>query len=60
MGDVFNAGFIYAFLGGKEAEDCLIFANACAAVYIGKKRMQNVFPTITEVKNQYKLKGKRK
>jgi sugar/nucleoside kinase (ribokinase family) len=60
VGDVFNAGFIYAFLGGKEAEDCLIFANACAAVYIGKKRMQNVFPTITEVKNQYKLKVKRK
>ncbi len=53
-GDVFNAGFIYAVLTGKEAEDCLRFANACAAVYISAKRMENPFPALKEVKNLYK------
>ncbi len=54
VGDVFNAGFIYAFLRGREAEECLKFANACAATYISKKRLGNVFPTIKEVENLYK------
>lgn len=54
VGDVFNAGFIYAFWGGREAEECLKFANACAATYISKKRLGNVFPTIKEVENLYK------
>jgi ribokinase len=52
-GDVFNAGFIYAFLEDKEAEECLRFANACAAAYISTKRRGNVFPTIKEVENLY-------
>jgi len=55
VGDVFNAGFIYAFLGGKEAGEGLSFANACAAIHISKKRLGNVFPTIKEVENLYKL-----
>ncbi|MHC1600425.1 MAG: carbohydrate kinase family protein [Candidatus Methanospirareceae archaeon] len=54
VGDVFNAGFIYAVLEGKEAEECLRFANACAAAYISKKRRENVFPVIEEVENLYK------
>ncbi|MCK4476524.1 MAG: carbohydrate kinase family protein [Methanophagales archaeon] len=49
VGDVFNAGFIYAFLGGKDAKECLKFANACAATHISKKRLRNVFPTIKDV-----------
>jgi sugar/nucleoside kinase (ribokinase family) len=54
VGDVFNAGFIYAFLKGKAAEECLRFANACAAIHISKKRVGNVFPTVKEVENLYK------
>jgi sugar/nucleoside kinase (ribokinase family) len=53
-GDVFNAGFIYAVLIGREAEDCLRFANACAAAYISAKRMKNPFPALKEVENLYK------
>ncbi len=53
VGDVFNAGFIYAVLGGKEAGECLRFANACAAAYISTKRRGDVFPTITEVESLY-------
>ncbi|MCW3135067.1 MAG: carbohydrate kinase family protein [Methanophagales archaeon] len=49
VGDVFNAGFIYAFLEGKDAEECLKFANACAAAHISKKRLRNVVPTIKDV-----------
>jgi sugar/nucleoside kinase (ribokinase family) len=54
VGDVFNAGFIYAFLKGKAAEECLRFANACAAIHISKKRVGNVFPIVKEVENLYK------
>lgn len=54
VGDVFNAGFIYALLEGKEAKECLRFANACAAAYISTKRRGNVFPTLKEVENLYK------
>ena len=53
-GDVFNAGFIYAVLTGREAEDCLRFANACAAVYISTTRIKNPFPTVKAVENLYK------
>ncbi|HDS45170.1 MAG TPA: carbohydrate kinase family protein [Methanomicrobia archaeon] len=52
-GDVFNAGFIYAFLAGKEAEECLRFANACAALYITRKSVSTVFPSLDEVKDFY-------
>jgi len=54
VGDVFNAGFIYALLEGKEAKECLRFANACAAAYISTKRRGNAFPTLKEVENLYK------
>jgi len=48
VGDVFNAGFIFAFLREKEAVECLRFANACAATHISKRRVGNVFPTMKE------------
>ena len=53
VGDVFNAGFIYAILDDKEAEECLRFANACAAVYISARRRGNVFPALKEVEDLY-------
>ena len=53
-GDVFNAGFIYAFLMGKEADECLSFANACAATHISTQRRGTVFPTLKEVEKLYK------
>ena len=53
VGDVFNAGFIYAVLAGREAEECLRFANSCAAAYIRTERKGNVFPTLKEVENWY-------
>jgi len=53
VGDVFNAGFIYAFLVGKEAEKCLRFANACAATHISTQRRGTVFPTLKEVEALY-------
>ncbi len=49
VGDVFNAGFIYAFLDGKSEKECLKFANACAAAHISKKRLRNIYPTIKDV-----------
>jgi sugar/nucleoside kinase (ribokinase family) len=49
VGDVFNAGFIYALLDGEEAKECLRFANACAATHISKKRLRNVFPAVKDV-----------
>ncbi len=50
-GDVFNAGFIYAFLNGKEAVECLRFANACAALHISRARVGNPFPRLEEVQS---------
>ena len=52
-GDVFNAGFVYAFLAGKEAEECLRFANACAAFYITRKSVSSAFPSLDDVKDFY-------
>jgi sugar/nucleoside kinase (ribokinase family) len=54
VGDVFNAGFIHAILAGKEAEDCLRFANACAAAYISTKRTGTAFPSVQDVEDLYK------
>ncbi len=50
-GDVFNAGLTYAFLAGKNAEECLRFANACAAVYISRPGTGNIYPELDEVLN---------
>ncbi|WP_136605717.1 carbohydrate kinase family protein [Paenibacillus dokdonensis] len=33
-GDSFNAGYIYGFLTGKPAEECLLYANACGAMSV--------------------------
>lgn len=49
VGDVFNAGFIAAILADKHPDECLRFANACAATYISTKRRGNVFPAPHDV-----------
>ncbi|MHC1635726.1 MAG: carbohydrate kinase family protein, partial [Candidatus Methanospirareceae archaeon] len=54
-GDVFNAGFIYAFLKGKEPKECLRFANACAATHI--QTAKNAYPGIKEVEYLLYRKG---
>jgi sugar/nucleoside kinase (ribokinase family) len=54
VGDVFNAGFIYALLRGKAAEECLRFANACAATHLSTRRSGTVFPTVTKAEALYK------
>ncbi|GAK58053.1 PfkB domain protein [Candidatus Vecturithrix granuli] len=46
-GDVFNAGFLYAFENGWEIPHCLIFGNAASAIYIS--RSENRFPNQEEV-----------
>ena len=51
-GDVFNAGFLYAFDKGWDIEDCLIFGSAASAIYIS--RSENRFPTEEEVYNYAK------
>lgn len=51
-GDVFNAGFLYAFEKGWEMDSCLIFGSAASAIYIS--RSENRFPTREEVYNYAK------
>lgn len=51
-GDVFNAGFLYAFEKGWEMDSCLIFGSAASALYIS--RSENRFPTRQEVYNYAK------
>jgi sugar/nucleoside kinase (ribokinase family) len=46
-GDVFNAGFLYAFDRGWAIGNCLIFGSAASAIYIS--RPENRFPTLKEV-----------
>ena len=56
-GDVFNAGFLFAFHQGWEIDRCLLFGNTASALYIS--RSENRFPTQEEVyayaKRYYKL-----
>ncbi|MHC1581910.1 MAG: carbohydrate kinase family protein [Candidatus Syntropharchaeia archaeon] len=47
VGDVFNAGFIWAYLNNYPKEACLRFANVCAAIHICRK--ENTFPRLEEV-----------
>ncbi len=54
-GDVFNAGITYAFIAGKDAEECLKFANACAAAHIRRPRASNLYPDLEEVTNLMRL-----
>jgi len=51
-GDVFNAGFLYAFDKGWNMDGCLIFGSAASAIYIS--RSENRFPTREEVYNYAK------
>ncbi|RZN39821.1 MAG: carbohydrate kinase family protein [Methanophagales archaeon ANME-1-THS] len=53
VGDVFNAGFIYALLSGRGHEECLRFANACAATHLSTRRRGSVFPTVANVEALY-------
>jgi sugar/nucleoside kinase (ribokinase family) len=50
-GDVFNAGFIYAFLNGWDLGVATRFANACGAIAVGKVGSSGIISGVQEVKN---------
>ncbi|MFC5647900.1 carbohydrate kinase family protein [Paenibacillus solisilvae] len=35
-GDSFNAGYMYGFLTGQQTEQCLLYANACGGISVGR------------------------
>ncbi|WP_308637581.1 carbohydrate kinase family protein [Paenibacillus silvisoli] len=35
-GDSFNAGYMYGFLNGQPAEQCLLYGNACGALSVSR------------------------
>ncbi|TLZ55456.1 MAG: carbohydrate kinase family protein, partial [Methanobacteriota archaeon] len=47
-GDVFNAAYVYARLGGAEIPDALRFGNACSALHLRDRR--HPYPRISEVR----------
>jgi sugar/nucleoside kinase (ribokinase family) len=50
-GDTYNAGFIYAFLGGMSYTDCMKYGSAAAALRVSSDRRKRPFPSLDEVKN---------
>jgi sulfofructose kinase len=57
-GDVFRAGFIYAFLGGKPVDDQLRYGNAAAAVSCTRRGAMASAPTLEEVEEMLGRRGK--
>jgi sugar/nucleoside kinase (ribokinase family) len=45
-GDVFNAGFLFGFRHGWSLEDCMVFGNSTASLYISKELDR--FPKLDE------------
>ncbi len=50
-GDTFNAAFLTATLTGKNLEQCLMFANAAAAISVTGLGPRGNLPTAPEIKN---------
>lgn len=48
-GDSFNAGFIYAYLNGKDTNECLKYGNAAGAVSTTRLGGTSQCPTLSEV-----------
>lgn len=48
-GDVFNAGFIYAFLNRWELDSAIQFANACGAIAVTRIGSSGIISSIQEV-----------
>lgn len=48
-GDCFNAGFIFAWLGGKKPQRCLEIANICGSLSTRALGGINGFPTLEEL-----------
>jgi len=48
-GDIFNAGFIYAFLNGWELDSAARFANACGAIAVTKVGSLGIVSSLQEV-----------
>lgn len=50
-GDVFNAGFIYAFLSGWDLKTAARFANACGAIAVTGVGSSGIISSAEEVQN---------
>jgi len=50
-GDIFNAGFIYAFLGGWDLRAAARFANACGAIAVTKVGSSGIISGVQEVED---------
>ena len=50
-GDVFNAGFIYAFLSGRDLKAATRFANACGAIAVTRVGSSGIISSAEEVEN---------
>ena len=50
-GDIFNAGFIYAFLHGWDLDEAAQFANACGAIAITKAGSAGIISGVQEVES---------
>ncbi|MDR1440220.1 MAG: carbohydrate kinase family protein [Clostridiales bacterium] len=54
-GDSFNAGFLYAWLGGRPLAECLCFGNAAGAISVGRMGGTSGCPTLGEVERCIRL-----
>jgi sugar/nucleoside kinase (ribokinase family) len=48
-GDVFNAGFLYGFLGGWDLERAARFANACGAIAVSRVGSAGIVSGVAQV-----------
>ena len=52
-GDSFDAGFLYAYLGGHDLQECAGFANYCAAYAISQPKARQI-PDSESIKSFFK------